>query len=271
MKKLTLPLMTLVACATLTTSAYADISIEFKNGNQHKITDKYLKSIEEKGAVVSIDNFKEKTMKVLNESDKTYLQMSYQEMCDTSEIVQETVADSVSNMLEHLPTEQREMMAGLLAQAQSSAETKDTVEIINLGASETIAGYKTNKYQVVVNEEVKEIIWLTADKELSKEMKPLFDRVAQFTCGDGEDDYQDSTPYMALIQKGYPLKTYLNDAAFDESNNSFSENAYNEEDIEEVRAINFDEIAHDEFIVPADYQKTTLAEQMKKLATSMQY
>ena len=261
--------LSLILATSFTLPAYADISIEFKSGSQHKITDEYFKSIQEEGALISIANLKEKTIKMPNERDKTYLQMSPQDMCNTGKVMQETVADNISNMLENLPAEQREKMAAILASRPPSAKPKDNVEIINLGESDTIAGYKTTKYKIVVNDQVKEILWQTTDKKIINEVEHLYAFGEEISC-DSYDDYQDSLAYKALSKKGYPLKTYLNYAAFNESNNSFGDNHYEEDDIEEVVSVNFNDISNTEFQVPADYKKTTREELMQKMTSEMQ-
>lgn len=257
--------LSLILTTSIILPAYADISFAYKNGDQQKISENYLKTVDEEHTMIM--SFKEKNFTVHNEADKYYTEMSVEDTCNAGKVVQQTVTD----LAKDLPAEQREAMAGLFSMMQPQVK-ENKVEIINLGASDTIAGYKTTKYQVMVNGEVKEVVWQTTNKKISNAMQPLLSQKDEFSC-ETRDDYQDSEAYQAL--KGYPLKTYLNNAAIDESNGSFdssnlTNNYYEEGDIKEVLAINFDDIANTEFEIPAGYEKTTWAEQMKKMTTSMQ-
>lgn len=253
--------LSLIIATFFTLPVYADISIEYKNGDTRKITGNYYKVSQEQDALISIVNLKGRTITLPSDRFKSYVKMSVQDMCGSNSVAQEALTDMKSSAGKG---EQHEQMAALLAQMQVKEENK--VKIINLGVSDIIAGYKTTKYQISVNDEVKEMIWQTTDEDVFNEIEHLTALLDEFSCND--NDYQDSKPYKALAKKGFPLKTFLNDAAIDESNNSFGSNHYNDEDTEEVFAINFDKISNDEFIVPIDYKKTTMAEQMQRMYSS---
>lgn len=253
--------LSLIIATFFTLPVYADISIEYKNGDTRKITGNYYKVSQEQDALISIVNLKGRTITLPSDRFKSYVKMSVQDMCGSNSVAQEALTDMKSSAGKG---EQHEQMAALLAQMQVKEENK--VKIINLGVSDIIAGYKTTKYQISVNDEVKEMIWQTTDEDVFNEIEHLSALLDEFSCND--DNYQDSKPYKALAKKGFPLKTYLNDAAIDESNNRFGSNHYNDEDTEEVFAINFDKISNDEFIVPIDYKKTTMAEQMQRMYSS---
>jgi len=244
---------------------FADISIEYKNGTREKITENYAKRIElEEGKLsVSIFNFKEKTISSPNDAGKFYMEMSLEDVCNMQKSMEKSQKDAMEAMLK---SPKNEHMARVFAQMQ--AQEQEKVEVINLGASDTISGYKTVKYKIVVDDEIEEIVWLTTDKNIMNELKHMITSFDEFLCG-MNNDYQDSTQYKALLQKGFPLKTYHNSAAYDESNNSFGENGYDDGDVEEVVNVNFTRISSNEFAIPDNYKKMTQEELMKKMMSQI--
>jgi hypothetical protein len=240
--------------------AFADMSVEFTSGARHHLAEEYFKATQEQGAFVSIVNLKDKTVKMPSKLNKSYVEMLPQDMCNTGE-------EALASVYKDLPAEQRERMEALLAHMKPTTTSSNRVEIINLGESDIIAGYKTTKYQVVFNGDIKEILWQTTDKAIMNEIGHLLTLSEEFSCND-KNDYQDSEQYKALSKKGFPLKTYLNDAANDESNNRFGQNEYSDyddSDVEEVVSISFANIATSEFSIPAHYKKITMAEYQRDI------
>ena len=76
-------------------------------------------------------------------------------------------------MLENIPPEQRQMME------QMMASTPD-VEIVNKGAGGKIAGFETTKYDVMVDGQLHEELWLSGDKALLKDCGAVMKMMGEF-------------------------------------------------------------------------------------------
>ncbi|MEI6858650.1 MAG: hypothetical protein V5788_02475 [Shewanella sp.] len=248
--------LSLILTTSITLPTHADVSIEYKHGSKLKATDNYVKIIDRENIVIT--NMEEETVSIYSKDDDYYYTMSFNDMCNSVKKTQELLG--LGNILNNLPSEQRDILAGIIPVIP---QHQDKIEIINLGASGSILGYNVTKYQIMVNNEVKEVSWITTDSKVKDEFKHFYDQDIYNCLSINDKHYTSSEQYKNLVKIGFSLKTYLDTAAMDESNNTFSDNNYDQEDVKIVQSINFDSINNTEFEVPSGYKQTTFEEQVK--------
>jgi len=90
-------------------------------------------------------------------------------------------------------------MGGGMQEWSGNLEVKKTSE------TETIAGYKATKYDVMVDGTLKDEIWIAEDVEINKEYdQDKFHQMVEMRTGGGS--YESSQAYRELFMRGYPLK-----------------------------------------------------------------
>jgi len=87
------------------------------------------------------------------------------------------------------------------------------VQIKELGAGEALQGYETRRYQVLVDGEVLEELWLAPKIQVASEIDLVaFGTAMQRMIGGGaglNQGYEESEPYRKLRSVGYPLRQVL--------------------------------------------------------------
>ncbi len=88
---------------------------------------------------------------------------------------------------------------------KAAPEWGETVEVRKTSETETIAGYSTTKYQLLIDGELAHEIWLAEDLDLSAEVDmEQFLNMSMMRAG--EASYQSTPEYQDLFRQGYPLK-----------------------------------------------------------------
>ncbi len=122
------------------------------------------------------------------------------------------------------------------------------VKITPTGKTDTILSHKVREYQVVVNDSLKEYIWITDEINPYDEID--YKKMIEFTMALNPYDYESaitaSEPYANLISKGMILKSV-------EKHNGI-------EIVTEVTMIKHVDFNDDIFIAPANYRKSNVTE-----------
>ncbi len=122
------------------------------------------------------------------------------------------------------------------------------VKITPTGKTDTILSHKVREYQVVVNDSLKEYIWITDEINPYDEID--YKKMIEFTKAlnpyDSESAITASEPYANLISKGMILKSV-------EKHNGI-------EIVTEVTMIKHVDFNDDIFIAPANYRKSNVTE-----------
>ncbi len=87
------------------------------------------------------------------------------------------------------------------------------VVVKSLGPGEKILGYETERYQVFVDDELLEELWVAPKVAIEREIDPeAFARAVELMLGGGtgmDQGYEDDPAYVKLRTAGYPLRQVL--------------------------------------------------------------
>ncbi len=97
------------------------------------------------------------------------------------------------------PADMMNMMGGAAPEWSGKVEVRKTSE------TETIAGYSTTKYQLLIDGGLAHEIWLAEDLDLSAEVD-MEQFLNMSTMRAKEASYQSTPEYQDLFRQGYPLK-----------------------------------------------------------------
>jgi hypothetical protein len=179
-----------------------------------------------------------------SENSKMYFQGKIENYCtETHAMVEES--------LNSLTPEMRKMMEQMNTEKAGVDERK--ISIDKKGDGEEIAGFKTTKYNVLVDGEIYEELWLATDVQLLKDSKPLIGLLTELTkCTssmDNEDFISSHPDYLKLFEQGVILKSLKNE----EGETNIQTN------VVELQKI---DISSDEFEVPSGYKRGKFRELM---------
>lgn len=168
--------------------------------------------------------------------------------------IKEAVKLQVEKMLKEMPPEQREayeqFMEGMEEETKEpTAEKKLKVEVRKTSEMATVVGYSTQKYQVWVDGELKEELWISTEINLKDEIDlKKFVQFIKAASGPGEEELYESSPeYMGLMKQGYPLRSIEYDQG-------------EEQTVTEVVKVEKRQIPDSEFEVPKSYRKVSIGE-----------
>jgi hypothetical protein len=179
-------------------------------------------------------------------------------------------------MMAGLPPEQRKMMEEQMKQFQQMPKSdpmedmpKPVVLIKKTGSSDVIAGHKTDKYTVNVNDDKYQDIWIASDISMDDEMKKLgLDKFNLITkrmekCMEASEedmgmmaDPLDSPEYKKLSEKGFVMREVYFTGGFSGSGG---------DEASEVVRLEKKSISALDFKIPADYKKVPIKELFKSM------
>jgi hypothetical protein len=149
-----------------------------------------------------IVNGKDNKLIMYDGKQKAYAEGTMEELC-------EVTSSFMEMMMKDVPAEQREMMKKMMGHGDGTP----TVEVKSKGGGEKIAGFATERYEVLVDGTLYEEVWLTDDKKLMKDFEPLRDALGSFVkCMSGLQAMGGTPPeatdeYLGLMKKGLALRT----------------------------------------------------------------
>ncbi len=214
-----------------------------KNGDKTLISDGKLKGTSQKTSWIF--NGPKKEMIFTHDGQHIYWRGTVDDYCSGSGAMFE-------QMMQSMPEEQRKMIEQMMAKGSQSADHK--VNVVKKGDGGTIAGLKTIRYNVMVDGELFEEVWLTTDASLLQAYKPLIPMLQKFdaclgTLGMGYAP-EKSAEYQKLWEIGFQLKSVRYASGSPEI----------ETDVVRMEKT---EIPAQAFDVPAGYQQRSFAEMMQ--------
>jgi len=214
-----------------------------QNGDKTLISNGKLKGTSEGVSWIFIAPTRE--MIFIHDTQNIYWRGTVDEYCQGSTAMFE-------QMMKSMPEAQRQMMEQMMAKGGQSAGHK--VDVIKDGKGETIAGLKTMKYNVMMDGELFEEVWLTTDASLMKAYKPLVPMLQKFnSCIAGmemEFTPERSAEYQKLWETGFQLKSVRYASGDPET----------ETDVVEMEKA---DIPDKEFDVPTGYRQRSFTEIMQ--------
>jgi hypothetical protein len=160
----------------------------------------------------------------------------------------------MEKQLSQLPINQREQVRQSLLQEMRKQFQKPPAKIEVKAGKQTdkIAGYEVEKYEVMMNGQLRQELWIAEDVKVSKEfdVKRFGNMMKSFHSPFGRDD-QDATlsspEVIEVMSKGWPLRKV-----------DYDEDGYREQD--EVVKIQNKTLPESAFDLPAGYRQMPMSE-----------
>lgn len=151
-------------------------------------------------------------MIMINHANQKYWQGNYSSMMQQSK---DAAKEQMDKMMENMTEEQKEAYQQYMDQMENSPDASDESEAHNIkiksgNATETVQGYPAQLYEVWVDSEKAEDLWISEALPVMKEidMNKFSEFLDEMTWEEGgEYSYENSDEYRNLIRKGFPLKT----------------------------------------------------------------
>jgi hypothetical protein len=158
----------------------------------------------------------------------------------------QAMKDMLAQMLEAMSPELKELFG--IGQEQDPPK----IQVISDGDGGIIAGYTTEKYKILTDGELYEVVWLATDAGLVKEFKSLVVMMTEFqkcskTMDFGAPPVELSQEYINLMKKGLTLKSIT----YRDGSENISTN---------TESVEIKEIPESEFQVPDGYKEMTFME-----------
>lgn len=123
---------------------------------------------------------------------------------------------AMEGMLAQVPEDQREQyreqmesMGMHIPGDDEGEEEQHDVEVVKMEETEEIAGYGTARYQIMVDGELAEEVWIADDVPVAEELdlEAFAEYAAAMKQFSGEYAYETSEEYIERMSTGYPMRT----------------------------------------------------------------
>ena len=131
---------------------------------------------------------------------------------------------------------------------KAAPEWSGTLEVVKTSETETIAGYSTTKYQLLIDGGLAQEIWMAEDLDVSAEVD-MEQFLNMSTAKAGVASYQSTAEYQDLFRQGYPLRQVVFQAGGKE--------------IIEATKVEQQDIPDSQFEVPDGYQEMNMQQMMQ--------
>ncbi len=202
---------------------------------------------------VMIFDINDNRITFLNPDMETYWGGAPETFAASAKLTFEDIEDMIEKNLEEVPPQEQEAMAESLRRQmrQQTGGTPPVVHVTPTDTEETIAGYRTRKYRIQVNGELRQEMWIADGIEVSTE----FDidaygrmlRTFHSTLGSNTETAFSDPEVIALYKKGWPLRTI-----------NYDEEGY--PDKTEVINIARKPLMASEFEIPSNYRELSSKE-----------
>ncbi len=237
----------------LTATSWAGVILTYKDGSRTYIDNGRIKHTDQE-AQTDIFDTRKGLVTLIEAEDKAYAQGTVEDFCEAGKSAMQEAMSGMS-------PEEKAMMEQMMKPKEAEPAVKPLrVSVSRQGSGGKIAGFNTEKYQVTVDGEPYEELWLSDDPALVKElgnMKKLSEMASGMAscmgAGMGSTPIaapEDTAEYQSLYQKGFPIKIVPQGAEGEESG-------------EEVVKVEKGPVPDAEFQPPADYRKVPFTEFMK--------
>jgi hypothetical protein len=170
----------------------------------------------EDGMITLFDSAKG-TITMVNDREKVYTTGKPQDFCKGMKEMMDSAKKQMDEAMANVPPEQRAMMEEMMKQSMPTPSTapaaKPSVSIKKAGSGGKVAGWDTDKYQVMVDGKLYEEVWLVSDSAIKKDIAKVdFSAFQEFSSctrdqhGGGQDP-EDTPEYMELVKKGWEVKS----------------------------------------------------------------
>ena len=206
------------------------------NGDETVISQGKMKTVWENGSVI----FDASTSEVhfIDDRRKIIASGTLDELC-------EGVAQMMESMMASIPEEQREMMKQMMG--GSAGETA----VAEKGPGGKIAGFETTRYEVSLDGELYEELWLTKSESLKKECQGLMQMLMKFSSclssvSPMEQPSPESSPgYMKLFETAVLVRSVQHGG---------------EDEADNTTVISARDVPASAFSLPAGYEEAPLSE-----------
>lgn len=242
------PLTIAVTIVTLFTAshAFAGWVQTNKNGDKTFFSDGKVKMVPADAPMWTSMDANKGTITMVDDQKKAYTEGTPENYCKWGMSLRD-------EMMKNMPPEMRQMMEDMKEQKPKQPSPKVTIS--KAGAGGTIAGYKTETYNIAVNGTPTNTVWLAEDTPLMKDMKKHIVKITRMASdmdgcmseGMGEEFFslENSKEYAKLMERGIALK--------ETSNGDVSM---------EVLSIKKADVPNSSFSPPSGYKKLSIKEMM---------
>jgi len=274
-KHLVLSLLLFISLFIFSVTANADWVMEDNKGNTTYLGKGKIKS-EYKNEEINISHIidtNKDLITMLDKNRKIYGSGTPEEYCNATRSFSKEMQEQA---LAGLPPEQRKMIKEQMKQLQQMSKSnpmgdmhKPVVLIKKTGNNDEIAGHKTNKYTINVDDNKYQDIWIVSDISMNDEMKKLglykFHLIEKRMekCMDASEeemgmmaDPLDSPEYIKLTEKGFVMREIYYTGGFSGPGG--------DEKTEVVR-LEKKSISASEFKIPAGYKKVPVKDLLKSM------
>lgn len=241
MKKVSMCLVMVAALMAWSVTANAGWVMTDVDGATGMLSKGKMKLYEDYGGVIM--NAAKDRMIIFDQNKKVCAAGTVAEFC-------EAMSGMMKKAMENVPPEQRAMMEKMMG-AKSKEAPK--VVVTKEGSGGAIAGVETTKYKVTADGKPYEEIWLTTDKAIMDDYRPLAGFLSKFVgCSASAAAMMGTLPeatpeYMKVYEMGFVLKS----VSYDE------ERAVNNVSMQKLEK---KDIPDSEFEPPAGYRTVTFDE-----------
>ena len=177
----------------------------------------------------------------IKDNQRTFYRGTVDDYCTSTTAIFE-------KMLKDMPEEQRKKMA------KENEPSAHKVAVVKTDDDLTIAGFKTVKYRVLVDDKLFEEVWLTTDAGLMNDYKLLIPMLQKFnSCVSSMKigfTPEKSSDYQKLLEMGFQLKSVKYEAGIPKP-------------VTDVVKLEKTDVPDTEFEVPSGYQQRFIAEMMQ--------
>ncbi len=264
-------IITLIAIS-LSEKAFSGVIIEqvsYNKGDSIKkkgkifIKDNKIKFVEEpNGQGVAIFDLNTGEMIQIDNERKRYVVASPEDYFKFVQDITNKMKTELENQLSQLPPEQRaqaeEMMKSQAIALPGQEKKARNMTLKKTDLSETIAGYKSSKYEIYEDGKLSEEIWISNDIGFDNEldMKKMANYMSEIKkisekAGAGQSNWDEEEKiFKEVYESGFPTRSV---------DYSSGGKVY----IEEIVKVNKADISDSEFEAPVGYSKVTLQEMIQ--------
>lgn len=212
-----------------------------------------VKIIESESSVTIFD-MKKQEISILLPGTKNYWTGTTEEFWNET---QNAMKQQMEKALKELPPEQREAYKSMMEDignisGKDVPEDHKKVSVEETSEKTTIVNHSCQKYEVEVDGELIENIWISEDVNIQEEIDlDAFGHFVKTMSGHtGDWSFETSVEYINLLKQGYPMR-------------SIEMSEWGESTVTEVTAVKKQKIPLSEFQIPKDYREIPLMELMK--------
>lgn len=244
--------------------------VSYEKGSSQKeketlyVSKNRVKSVREGGHEVTIFDLNTGEMILTNNEKKTYVIAKPEELFQSAQDAMAKARAQMEEQMSKLPPEQRAKIEEMMkshGMKQPGASKPENLTLKATGATEEIAGYKSQKFEIYKNGKLDREVWTSKDvipsseldpKRMADYMKEMQQMAAKFNRGkeDINSDLNEETRiFNQVFETGFPMRSV---------DHSSDNSAY----IEEVVSVTKNDIPDREFQPPTGFKKVTLQQMM---------